>query len=446
MSAVVSLCQLAERNRFGADDISGFHSNTHIPIVIGSQMRYEVTGDQLHKTISMFFMDIVNSSHTYATGGTSVGEFWSDPKRLASNLDSNTEESCTTYNMLKVSRHLFRWTKEIAYADYYERSLTNGVLGIQRGTEPGVMIYLLPLAPGSSKERSYHHWGTPSDSFWCCYGTGIESFSKLGDSIYFEEEGKYPGVYIIQYISSRLDWKSGQIVVNQKVDPVVSWDPYLRVTLTFSSKGSGLTTSLNLRIPTWTSSNGAKATLNGQDLPLPSPGNFLSVTKTWSRTTINHSAAPHSEDRGYSRQILMVLMCFGQALETEITGMLVIQHETDDELVVTDSFIAQGSSVFHLVAGLDGGDRTVSLESETYKGCFVYTAFNLQSSESTKLGCISESTEAGFNNAASFVIEKGLSEYHPISFVAKGANRNFLLAPLLSLRDESYTVYFDFQS
>lgn len=154
----------------------------------------------------------------------------------------------------------------MAYADYYERSLTNGVLGIQRGTEPGVMIYLLPLAPGSSKERSYHHWGTPFNSFWCCYGTGlrffahlkvspvcflrfsnlidfiltgligIESFSKLGDSIYFEEEGKYPGLYIIQYISSRLDWKSGQIVVNQKVDPVVSWDPYLRITLTFSSK------------------------------------------------------------------------------------------------------------------------------------------------------------------------------------------------------------------
>lgn len=26
--------------------------------------------------IGTFFMDIVNSSHSYATGGTSVGEFW----------------------------------------------------------------------------------------------------------------------------------------------------------------------------------------------------------------------------------------------------------------------------------------------------------------------------------------------------------------------------------
>ena len=32
-----------------ADDISGFHANTHIPIVIGAQMRYELTGDELYK-------------------------------------------------------------------------------------------------------------------------------------------------------------------------------------------------------------------------------------------------------------------------------------------------------------------------------------------------------------------------------------------------------------
>ncbi|KAF3514639.1 hypothetical protein F2Q69_00000514 [Brassica cretica] len=191
-----------------ADDISGFHSNTHIPIVVGSQLRYEITGDPLHKEISMFFMDIVNASHSYATGGTSVNEFWQDPKRMATTLQTENEESCTTYNMLKVSRNLFRWTKEVSYADYYERALTNGVLGIQRGTEPGLMIYMLPLGKGVSKAVTYHGWGTPYDSFWCCYGTGIESFSKLGDSIYFQEDGESPALYVIQYISSSLDWKS----------------------------------------------------------------------------------------------------------------------------------------------------------------------------------------------------------------------------------------------
>lgn len=28
-------------------------------------------------------------------------------------------------------------------------------------------------------------WGNPFDTFWCCYGTGIESFTKLADSIFF---------------------------------------------------------------------------------------------------------------------------------------------------------------------------------------------------------------------------------------------------------------------
>lgn len=65
---------------------------------------------------------------------------------------------------------------------------------------------------------------------------GTESFSKLGDSIYFEEEGKVPGLYIIQYISSTLKWKSGHMMLDQKVSPVVSTDPYLSVSMTISVK------------------------------------------------------------------------------------------------------------------------------------------------------------------------------------------------------------------
>ncbi|KAL2983745.1 hypothetical protein AAZX31_12G053700 [Glycine max] len=96
------------------------------------------------------------------------------------------------------------------------------------------MIYMLPLGLGVSKAKTYHSWGTPFNSFWCCYGTGIESFSKLGDSVYFEDKGKDPTLYIIQYISSSCNWKSGKVLHNQTVDPVVSWDPYLRVTFMFS--------------------------------------------------------------------------------------------------------------------------------------------------------------------------------------------------------------------
>ena len=69
----------------------------------------------------------------------------------------------------------------------YNHALTNGVLGIQKPNEPGVMIYLLPLGNGVTKGNSSRGWGTPLNSFWCCYGTAVESFSKLADSIYFKQ-------------------------------------------------------------------------------------------------------------------------------------------------------------------------------------------------------------------------------------------------------------------
>ncbi|KAL8530722.1 hypothetical protein ACS0TY_007674 [Phlomoides rotata] len=528
-----------------ADDISGFHSNTHIPIVVGSQLRYEITGEPLYKEIGRFFMAIVNSSHSYATGGTSVDEFWADPKRMASALEDDSEESCTTYNMLKVSRYLFRWTKEMAYADYYERALTNGVLGIQRGTDPGVMIYLLPLRPGASKPGSIHGWGTKFDSFWCCYGTGIESFSKLGDSIYFEEKGNKPGLYLIQYIPSSVYWRSSQVELRQKVERVVSWDQRLKVTVNISPKTQGKVASstLHLRIPLWTQSHGSKASLNGQKLSLPAPGSFLSITKSWgpgdqisldlpliirsetikddrpkyasleaflygpyllaglshgdweikikpnaslsnSFTPIPSSYNSHlitlAQESGNSSFVLtnsarLIKMqkspkpgtdaalratfrlnfktsefkstakdAVGSSVMLEsfdYPGMYVLHHGEGEVMGVS-----QESSVFRLAAGLDGKNGSVSLESENQKGCYVYSEVVNDSRNSVKLKCSSGSPDAGFRGAASFMLKEGMSEYHPISFIAQGVKRNFVLSPLYSFRDESYTVYFNTSS
>lgn len=49
----------------------------------------------------------------------------------------------------------------------------------------GVVLYLLPMGVGQSKGESSHGWGTPLHSFWCCYGSSVESFAKLQDCIYF---------------------------------------------------------------------------------------------------------------------------------------------------------------------------------------------------------------------------------------------------------------------
>ena len=70
------------------------------------------------------------------------------------------------------------------------------------------MIYLLPLGNGVTKGNSSRSWGTPMNSFWCCYGTAIESFSKLADSIYFK-----------QPINSTITTKSDNTVAMQSQVP-----------------------------------------------------------------------------------------------------------------------------------------------------------------------------------------------------------------------------------
>lgn len=220
-------------------------------------------------------------------------EHWHDPKRVVDEIKiSSNVETCATYNLLKVSRNLFRWTKEVKYADHYERLLINGIMGNQRGTQPGVIIYFLPMGPGRSKSisgapPSGHPpkmpggWGGPNDTFWCCYGTGIESFSKLGDTIYFLEEGETPTLYIVQHIPSTFDWTAAGLTVQQQAKPLFSTDPYFEVAISISAKGDAQPAKVMVRIPSWTSTVGAVATLNGQKLNLTSAGDFLTLTKLW---------------------------------------------------------------------------------------------------------------------------------------------------------------------
>jgi len=126
----------------------------------------------------------------------------------------------------------------------------------------------------------------------------------------------------------------------------------------------------------------------------------------------------------------------------DLPGMNVVHQGADKPLLIEDSSNGKPSSVFVVVPGLDGRNESISLESQSLKGCYVYSG--LSSSAGVKLRCKSDS-DAKFNEATSFISQKGLSQYNPISFVAKGVNRNFLLEPLFSFRDEYYTVYFNIE-
>ena len=135
---------------------------------------------------------------SYVIGGHSDGEMFSPKEKLSQALGPSTTETCNTYNMLKLTRHLFEWDPRAEYADYYERALYNHILASQN-PETGMMCYYVPLRSGSRKV--YNGF---DDSFWCCTGTGVENHAKYGDSIYFHDGDKT--LYVNLFIASELSW------------------------------------------------------------------------------------------------------------------------------------------------------------------------------------------------------------------------------------------------
>lgn len=103
------------------------HTNTFIPKVLAEARNYELTGDKDSKALSDFFWHTMIDHHTFAPGCSSQKEHYFDTKRFSHFLNGYTGETCCTYNMLKLSRHLFCWQPDARIADYYERALYNHI-------------------------------------------------------------------------------------------------------------------------------------------------------------------------------------------------------------------------------------------------------------------------------------------------------------------------------
>lgn len=282
--------------------LTGQHANTHLPEVIGVARGWELTGNSTLSDITNFFYRILMDHYTYAaTGGSNEGEHWLFPDRLGTAIatvpgqDSagyHTEESCTQYNVLKVVRHLFKWSPSAALGDDYEHKVNNGVIGIQHPGEVGTMVYMTPLGNGVARPKANwgEGWGSANASFWCCYGTAVESFGKLGDSLYFHDDtaGEEQQLWIVQYVSSVVRWRSAGVNVTQAVSYSFAPDSVSLVSkITVgelpggSSSASSVaavagaagatandaaTTTINLRIPGWAAVATSTVELNGQPL------------------------------------------------------------------------------------------------------------------------------------------------------------------------------------
>jgi DUF1680 family protein len=261
----------------GQDRLNGLHANTQVPKAIGAAREYKATGTARYRTIAENFWDFVVDAHTYVIGGNSEAEHFRPPHAIAAYLDTDTCEGCNTYNMLKLTRELWLLDPSPSYFDYYERALLNHLIGWQNPADAhGHITYFTPLNPGGRRgvgpAWGGGTWSTDYNSFWCCQGTGLETFTKLMDSVYFRADTT---LYVNLYAPSRLNWTERGITVVQSTSYPVSDTSTL--TVTGSVSGSW---TMRLRIPAWT--QGAQISVNGQVQNIAAtPGTYASLTRSW---------------------------------------------------------------------------------------------------------------------------------------------------------------------
>jgi DUF1680 family protein len=251
----------------GRDTLDGLHSNTQIPKVVGFNRLYELTGRDTYGAAARFFWRTVVGRRTFATGGNGDNEHFFPPAEFLKHLGSaKTMETCCSHNMLRLTRSLFALEPSAAYADYYERALYNSILASQ-DPDSGMMTYFQPVRPGYLKL-----YCTPTDSFWCCTGSGMENHAKYGDSIYFRGRD---GLYVNLFIPSTLDWKEKGLTLTQ----TTRFPEHDRTRLRLSVRRPSRLT-LYVRHPSWC--DAARVSVNGRlHTTSRRPGGYIALNRTW---------------------------------------------------------------------------------------------------------------------------------------------------------------------
>ncbi|MBP5603910.1 MAG: glycoside hydrolase family 127 protein [Treponema sp.] len=233
-----------------ANVLNNRHANTTIPKFVGAMNRYmtlngegpfESLRDPEYLDYAKAFWKIVVNNHTYITGGNSECEHFGADNILDKERSNTNCETCNTHNMLKLSRMLFMATGERQYADYYENTFINAILA-SVNAETGMTLYFQPMATGCFK--TYCNPDVDKNYFWCCTGTGLENFTKLGDSIYFHDSNT---LVVNQFISSRVEWKEKDFALSQKADLLNNE----KVEFVVENAPNGQKTTFAVRSPDW---------------------------------------------------------------------------------------------------------------------------------------------------------------------------------------------------
>ncbi len=260
------------------DSFRGLHANQHIPQIVGAIEMYLDSNDPDYYHIADNFWDLTTNDYMYSIGGVAGSRhnpnnsecFIPEPQTLYEhgfNTDGQNE-TCATYNMLKLTKNLFMFDQRPELMDYYERGLYNHILASVDEHTPA-NTYHVPLRMGSVKHFTNGHM----TGFTCCNGTALESSTKLQNSIYFKSEDN-KALYVNLFIPSTLFWKDKNVTITQTT--AYPKEDHTQLTI----KGAGKF-DVKVRVPHW-ATKGFFVKINGKDEKVnATPGSYLTLSRKW---------------------------------------------------------------------------------------------------------------------------------------------------------------------
>ncbi len=252
------------------DQLANFHANTQVPKLIGLARLHEITGKESQATAARFFWEQVTRHHSYVIGGNADREYFSAPDTIAQHITEQTCEHCNTYNMLKLTRHLYAWQPDGALFDFYERAHLNHVMAQQEPVNGG-FTYMTPLMTGAKREYSAMN----GEEFWCCVGTGMESHAKHGESIFWESDDAGKSLIVNLYIPATAKWAARNAVLGLDTEYPFKGE----ATLSFDTLGRAGSFPVALRVPGWAKS--AELFVNGKPVEAARAGGYAVVDRRW---------------------------------------------------------------------------------------------------------------------------------------------------------------------
>ena len=250
------------------DALNGIHANTQIPKVIGFMRVAEVSGDKNWANAANFFWKTVVDNRTISIGGNSVREHFNPATDFSSMLESREgPETCNSYNMLKLSKHLFLANPASKYMDYYERTTYNHILSSQH--PDGGFVYFTPIRP-----RHYRVYSEAQHSFWCCVGSGLENHGKYGELIYAHDK---QNLYVNLFIPSTLNWKEKGISLTQNTKFPFEEQSSIKLTLKKQRQFA-----IKFRYPSWIAEGKMKIKVNNKEISFTKDANsYVSIDRKW---------------------------------------------------------------------------------------------------------------------------------------------------------------------